>query len=187
MAFMKKLRADLSQGMLAIIWCRILCIPVGCPKIERSRLGRAAIFPVVLYACEAWSLTLREERRLRLFENRVLRKIFGPKGDEVTREWRRLHNEKLYYLYSSPYVIRVIKSRRMPRRHIYFVVVVRLAWSDAPESYAGGSVATGRAYHAAEIESEDPDKKGYPGPPGCGLGHEADNFTSVKTSYCLEA
>jgi hypothetical protein len=60
-----------------------------------------------------WSLALREERRLRVFENRVLRRIFGPKMDEVTGEWRRLHNEKLHDLYSSPTIFRVIKSRRM--------------------------------------------------------------------------
>jgi hypothetical protein len=69
--------------------------------------------PVVLYRCETWSLTLREEHRLRVFENRVLRRIFGPKRDEVTGEWRRLHNEELNNLYSSPTIIRVIKSRRM--------------------------------------------------------------------------
>jgi hypothetical protein len=61
---------------------------------------KTIILPVVLYGCETWSLTLREERRLRVFENRVLRKIFGPKGDEVTGEWRRLHNEGLHDLYS---------------------------------------------------------------------------------------
>jgi hypothetical protein len=59
------------------------------------------ILPVVLYGCETWSLTLREERRLRVFENRMLRKIFGPMRDEITEEWRRLHNEELYGLYSS--------------------------------------------------------------------------------------
>jgi hypothetical protein len=59
------------------------------------------------------SLTLREEQRLRVFKNRVLRRIFGSKRDEATREWRKLHNEKLNYLYSSPNIIRVIKSRRM--------------------------------------------------------------------------
>jgi hypothetical protein len=69
--------------------------------------------PVVLYRCETWSLTLREEYRLRVFENRVLRRIFGPKRDKVTGESRRLHNEELDDLYSSPNIIRVIKSRKM--------------------------------------------------------------------------
>jgi hypothetical protein len=68
---------------------------------------------VVLYGCETWSLTLREEHRLRAFENRVLRRIFGLKRDEVTAEWRKLHNEELRDLYSSPCIIRIIKSRRM--------------------------------------------------------------------------
>ena len=63
--------------------------------------------------CETWSLTLREERRLRLFENKVLRRIFGPRSDEVTGDWRRLHNEEINVLYSSPNIVRVIKSRRM--------------------------------------------------------------------------
>jgi hypothetical protein len=63
--------------------------------------------------CETWSLTLREERRLRMFENRVLRKVFGPKRDEVTGEWRKLHNEELNDLYSLPKILWVVKSRRM--------------------------------------------------------------------------
>jgi hypothetical protein len=71
------------------------------------------ILLVVLYGCETWSLTLREERRLRVFENRVLRKILGPKRDEVIWEWRRLHNEELNEQYSSANIVRVIKSRRI--------------------------------------------------------------------------
>jgi hypothetical protein len=71
------------------------------------------ILPVVLYGCETWSLKLREEHRLRVFENRVLKKIFGPKRDEVMGEWRKLHNEELRDLYTSPNIIRIIKLRRM--------------------------------------------------------------------------
>ena len=66
-----------------------------------------------MYGRATWLLTLREERRLRVSENRVLRRIFGPKGDEVTGEWRKLHNEKLNVLYSSLNIVRVVKSRRM--------------------------------------------------------------------------
>jgi hypothetical protein len=66
-----------------------------------------------LYGCETWSLTVTEELRLRVFENRVLKRIFGPKREEVTEEWRKLHNEERNNLYSSPNIVRVIKSRRM--------------------------------------------------------------------------
>jgi hypothetical protein len=69
--------------------------------------------PEVLYECETWSLTLKEEHRLRVFENKVLRKFFGPKRDEVTGEWRKFHNEEVHDLYSSPSIIRIIKSGRM--------------------------------------------------------------------------
>jgi hypothetical protein len=68
---------------------------------------------VVLYGCETWSLTLREEHKLKGFENRVLKMTFGPKRDEVTGDWRKVHNEELHNLYSSPSIIRVNKSRRL--------------------------------------------------------------------------
>jgi len=91
------------------------------------------ILRVFLYGCETWSLQLREERRLRVFENRVMRRIFGAKWDEVTGEWRKLHNEELNDLYCSPYIVRVIKPRIMrwagdvarmgERRGVYRVLV----------------------------------------------------------------
>jgi hypothetical protein len=71
------------------------------------------ILPVVRCGCKTWSLSLREEHRVLVFENRVLRRIAGPKWDEVTGDWRKLHNEELRDLYSSPSIIRIIKSRRM--------------------------------------------------------------------------
>ena len=79
-------------------------------KNLKSKIYRTIILPVVLFGCETWSLkTLRDERRLRTFENRVLRRIFGPRRDEVTKEWRKLHNEELNDLYCSPNIVRVIK------------------------------------------------------------------------------
>jgi hypothetical protein len=77
------------------------------------RIYKTIILPVVLYGCETWSLTLRDQHRLRVFENRELRRIFGPKRDEVMGGWRKLHNEELHNLYTSPSIIRMIKSRRM--------------------------------------------------------------------------
>jgi hypothetical protein len=79
----------------------------------KVKIYKTIILPVVLYGYETWSLMLREEHRLRVFENRVLRRIFGPKRDEVTGEWRKLHGEELHNLYSSPDIIRQVKSRRM--------------------------------------------------------------------------
>jgi hypothetical protein len=83
--------------------------------ISRSlkiKVYKAVTLPAVLYGCETWSLTLRKEQRLRVFENRVLRMIFGPKRKE-DGSWRKLHNDELHSLYSSPNIFRVIESRRM--------------------------------------------------------------------------
>jgi len=82
-------------------------------KNIKIKINRTVISPVVLYGCETWSLTLREERMLRVLVNMVLRRIFGPKRGEVTCEWIKLHNEEFNDLYYSPDSVRVIKSRRM--------------------------------------------------------------------------
>jgi hypothetical protein len=99
----------------------------------KIKVYRSIILPVVVYGCETWLLTLRVECKLRVFENRELRRIFGHKRDEVTREWRKLHNEELNHLYSSPIIVWVIKSSRMSwagyvahmgeRRGMYTVLV----------------------------------------------------------------
>ena len=86
-------------------------------KIHKNR-----ILPVILYGCETWSFTLREERRLRLFENRVLRKIFGPSRDKVTGEWRKLHNKELNDLYCSPN-IQYYNDKTAYVKHIIFCCV----------------------------------------------------------------
>jgi hypothetical protein len=92
------------------------CILKDCNNLYRlvsTIVYKTIILPVVLYGCETLYLTVREERKLRVFENRVLRRVFGPKRDGVTGGWRKLHNKELHNLYSSPNVIRIIKSRRM--------------------------------------------------------------------------
>ena len=80
-------------------------------KKLKIMIYRTIILPVFLYGCETWSLTLREERRLRVFENRMLRRVFGPERDEVTGEWRTLHNEELSDLYSLPNIVRVVNRK----------------------------------------------------------------------------
>jgi hypothetical protein len=82
-------------------------------KNVKIRIYNTIILPLVLYVCKKWSLILREKRRLRVFEKRVLRRRFGPKWDEVTGDSRKLHNEEHQNLYSSPGIIRMMKSRRM--------------------------------------------------------------------------
>jgi hypothetical protein len=97
--------------MLAIIQSKIFCPPVSYKNLK-IKIYKTVIFPDVLYGCETWSLTLREEHGLRIFGNRVLRRIFGPKREE-DGSWKKLHNDELHSLYSSLNIVRVIKSRRM--------------------------------------------------------------------------
>jgi hypothetical protein len=92
------------RGRLAIIRSRTFCLPVSYQKILNIKIYKTVIFPVVLYGYEAWSLTLREEHRLRVSENRVLRLTIGPERDE-DRSWRKLHNDELHNLYSSPNIV----------------------------------------------------------------------------------
>jgi hypothetical protein len=101
--------------MLAIIQSSIFSLPISYKKKKKKRkikIYKTIIFPVVLYWCETWSLTLRDEHRLGVFQNSVLRRKFGPKREE-DRSWRTLHNDELRGLYSSSNIVRVIKSRRM--------------------------------------------------------------------------
>ena len=113
----KILKAVLPSSILAtcpaIVMFQLTILTIlGLSKNLKIKIYKTIILPVVLYGCETWSLTLREEFGLRVFENRILRRIFGPKKDE-NGEWRRLRNEELLSLYSSHNVVRVIKSRRL--------------------------------------------------------------------------
>ena len=106
--------------MLAIIQCRIFCLSSLLSKNIKIKY-RTIILPFVLYGCVTWSLTLREECRLRVYENRVLRKAFCSKRDEVTGEWRILHIEELNDLCSSPNIIRVIIEKNEWAGHTGFL------------------------------------------------------------------
>jgi hypothetical protein len=97
--------------MLAIIQSKT-CLPASHKKNLKIKIYKTVILPVVLCGCITWSITLREEQRLQVFENRVLRRIFGPKRNE-DGSWRKLHNDELHNLYFPTNTVRVIKSRRM--------------------------------------------------------------------------
>jgi hypothetical protein len=98
--------------LYAVFVCKCV-LPWMTTEFQLINISYRIILLVVLYGCKTWSLTLREERRQRVYENRVLRRIFVPKRDKVTGEWGKLHNEELNILYVSPNIVRVIKSRKM--------------------------------------------------------------------------
>jgi hypothetical protein len=108
-----EINSRLNSGNACYHYVQSLLSSSLLPGNVKVKLYKTIIVPVVLYGCETWSVTLGEEHRLRVFENRVLWGIFGPKGDEITGEWRKLHNGELDNLYSSPDIIRQTKSRRM--------------------------------------------------------------------------
>jgi hypothetical protein len=117
-------------------------------KNLKIKIYRTIILLVFLYGCETWSLTLRKEHRPRVFVNRVLRKIFGTKRDKATGEWRKLHNEELNDLYSSPSIFRVIKSRRM--RWVRHVACMRERSVDVLVGKPEGKRPLGRRRHRWE-------------------------------------
>ena len=112
-SFVEEIKSRLRSGDACYYSVQNLLSSRLLSKNLKMKIYRTIILPVVLYGCETWSLVLREERKLRVSENVVLRRIFGPRRDDVKGEWRRFHNEELNDLYASPNIMRVIKSRRM--------------------------------------------------------------------------
>ena len=109
----EKIKSVLKSGNACYHSVQNLLSSSSLHKNVKIKIYRTILLAVVLYGCDTWSLTLRDERRLMVFENRLLRKIFGSKRDEVTGEWRKLHNEELNDLYCKPNTIRIMKPRRM--------------------------------------------------------------------------
>jgi hypothetical protein len=107
MIFLVEIKIRLNLGNACYCLFQVLCVPVSYQKNLKIKIYKTVISPVVLYGCEAWSVTLREEQRLRVSETRMFRRIFGPKRDE-DGSWRKLHDDELYSLYSSPNIVRVI-------------------------------------------------------------------------------
>ena len=107
-------RTNLTRECVEVLFSRL---EINMAQInnyqDNNKIYKTVILPVILYGCETQTLTLREEKRLQVFENKVLRKIFGPKRDNQTGEWRRLHNRELHNLYGKPDIIRIVKSRRL--------------------------------------------------------------------------
>jgi hypothetical protein len=110
---MEEIKRRLNSGNASYHSVQNLLSSRVLSKNVKIRMYKTIILPVLLYGYETWSLTLRKDHRLRVFESRLLRRIFGPKRDEEAGGWRKLHNEELHKLYSSPHIITMIKARRM--------------------------------------------------------------------------
>jgi len=109
----EEIKSRLTSGNACYHSVQNLLSSMLLSKNLKIKIYRTIILPIVLYGCGTWSLTLQEERKLRVFENMVLRRICGPRRDKVIGEWMRLHSEELNDLYSSPNIVQVIKLRRM--------------------------------------------------------------------------
>jgi hypothetical protein len=109
----EEIKRRLNSGNACYHSVKNICLLICCLKKVKIGIYKIINLPVVLYGCETWSLALREEHKVQVFENRVLRRIFGQNRDEMKGGWRKLHNEGLHNLHSSPIIIRMIKSRRM--------------------------------------------------------------------------
>jgi hypothetical protein len=109
----EEIKSRLKLGNACYYFVQNLLATSWLSKNIKIKINRTIILSAVLYECETWSLTLSEERRLKVPENRVMRKTFGPRKDEVPGEWRKLYYEEINDLYTSPNIFRVIKSRRM--------------------------------------------------------------------------
>ena len=109
----EEIKHRINMGNACYYWLEKMLSSHLHSKKLKVNTYKTIILLVVSYDCETWSLTLREEHRLQVFKNKVLRKIFGAKRDENTGEWRKLHNAELHALYSSPNIIRNLKSRRL--------------------------------------------------------------------------
>ena len=114
-SFQEEIKSRLNLGNACYYSVQNLLSSSLLSKNLKIEIYRTIILPVVLYGCETWSLTLRDELRLKVFEDRVLSRVFGPKRDGVIGKWRKLHNEELSDLYSLPNIVRVVKSRGIRR------------------------------------------------------------------------